>query len=441
MSELTVGIDIGTTSVKALLVDEHGTVVNRARRTHELITSTPQTHEHDARAAWHDGVRAVWDQVRHVDGTTVPVAGVAVSAMVPSMAPVDAAGIPIGPGLLYGDERGLSEANETAGNQGEFEAFVRWARSHHPEAAGFWPAQAVANAALCGRGALDTSTAYTTYPLFDGRAWDELRCQAIGITVDQLPALVPGNAAVGRTPDGAAVGGGTIDAFAEGLVAGADNPGDVLVILGTTLIIWAATEGWPQVDGLWTIPHSTPGITMIGGASNAGGLFVQRVRDMTGDPDLRRIHPDHVPVWVPYLRGERTPWHDRDRRASLNDVDMTHDAASVLRAAYEACGFVVRHHLDLAEHASTRIVCSGGGTHVRPWLEALAEATGLSVDVVAVPEGAALGAAYLARVAAGLEPDTSGSSRWARVRERIEPRPEWAAAAAARYQRFRQLVA
>ena len=111
------------------------------------------------------------------------------------------------------------------------------------------------------------------------------------------------------------------------------------------------------------------------------------------------------------------------------------------RAAYEATGFVVRHHLDLAGVEAHRIVATGGGTRSRPWMQALADATGLPVEVVAVPEGAALGAAFTARVIAGLESSAGDARRWARTAARIEPDPAWSAAAAARYARFRQITA
>jgi xylulokinase len=438
----TIGIDIGTTSVKAVMADDDGRVLARARFPHVLGGGAARRAEHDARTIWHDAVlRAVDDLRSTVPG---PVAGIAVAAMVPSLAPVDADGIPLGPGLLYGDERGATGADGNPAASGEFEAFVAWAAQRFPKASGFWPAQAVANAALCGTGAIDTSTAFTTLPLFTGTGWDAARCAALGIRPDQLPTIVAGNRPAGWTTDGAAVAGGTIDAFGEQLVAGADEPGDVLVVCGTTLVIWAVSEGHPGAPGLWTVPHPTPGRTMTGGASNAGGLFVQRVRDLTGDTDDTDddrvgIAPDQVPVWVPYIRGERTPWNDPDRRASLHDLDLTHDAVAVRRAAYEASGFVIRHHLDLAGLPARRIVATGGGTHVRPWMQAIADATGLPVDVVAEPEGAAIGAAFVARVAAGLEPDTRGAVRWARHRERIEPDPGWVGPAAERYRRVRSL--
>jgi xylulokinase len=157
------------------------------------------------------------------------------------------------------------------------------------------------------------------------------------------------------------------------------------------------------------------------------------------------VEPDRVPVWAPYPRGERSPLNDPSRRATLDRLDLTHDAAAVKRAAYEASGFVVRRAIDAAraKFASTpkRIVASGGGSRVDEWVQAIADVTALPVDCVAVPEGAALGAAWFARIAAGLEDATAmaGARRWARRGRTIEPRPEWSTAVDARYERFRVL--
>ena len=106
------------------------------------------------------------------------------------------------------------------------------------------------------------------------------------------------------------------------------------------------------------------------------------------------------------------------------------------RAAYEASGFVVRSIIERSGVGARRVVASGGGTKVLPWMAAMADATGLPVDTVAVPEGAALGAAYLARMAAGLEPSLDGSMAWARPGHRVEPDPAWHKAASGRFERF-----
>ena len=177
----------------------------------------------------------------------------------------------------------------------------------------------------------------------------------VGVTAEQLPEIVVGTEPGGRVggDDGPLLGGGTIDAMAEQVVAGADNDGDVLVICGTTLITWAVMRGeeWLEQPGLWTIPHTAPGKLIIGGPSNAGGLFLNWARQLAGagDGEVAPVDdPSNVPVWLPYVRGERTPLHRHDLRASLHGLNLTHTPAHVVQAAYEAAGFVVRHHLDLA---------------------------------------------------------------------------------------------
>jgi xylulokinase len=205
-------------------------------------------------------------------------------------------------------------------------------------------------------------------------------------------------------------------------------------------------DDWREVPGLWTIPHSAAGKTMIGGPSNAGGLFLERVRRWLSVDTAagEAVGPGDLPVWLPYVRGERTPLHRRDLRASLHDAALHHGSAHLLRAAYEAAGFVVRHHIDLGREAGLeprRIVATGGGTQVEMWMRALADCTGLPVDVAAVPEGAALGSAFIARCVAGLETSMLDASRWAKTARTVEPVPEWVDAAAGRYERFRELSA
>jgi xylulokinase len=95
--------------------------------------------------------------------------------------------------------------------------------------------------------------------------------------------------------------------------------------------------------------------------------------------------------------------------------------------------------LDRSGVKAARIVASGGGSRVTAWMAAVADATNLPIDAVAIPEGAALGAAYFARMAAGLETSLNDSARWAAVGRRIEPDPAWVRAADARYERFSEL--
>lgn len=341
--DVTIGIDIGTTAVKAVAADDNGRVTARVRIGHQLAVPAPDRLEHDADEAWRRGPLAALDRLVGPDTRAL-----AVAAMVPSLTAVDPAGRPITPGLLYGDARGRVPNASVARAQsvpsvGETAEFLRWTAGQALDASGYWPAPAVANYALSGEAVIDYATAVTTLPLFDGTGWNATACADCGVTVDRMPRVETFGVGVGQVRGtGAVLAVGAVDALCEQIVAGADRDGDVLVLCGATLIVWTTISAARQVPGLWTIPHTAPGKSQIGGASNAGGLFLNWVDRVIGPGDPALADPRRVPVWLPYIRGERTPFHEPDRRAVLDGVDLSQDAASVRRAAYEASGFVVR---------------------------------------------------------------------------------------------------
>ena len=461
------GIDIGTTAVKAVAVDHQGTVLARSRVPHRLVTPEPDHLEHDATKAWR---RGPLEALAEVTASIPEPAGVCVASMVPSLAAVGRRGMPMSPGLLYGDARGRPETSQVAlegpadvaGAMPDAVGFLQWAARQYPEATGYWPAQAVANYALARVPAIDTAMSMSLGDLMFAGQWDLNRLAEAGVRMEQMPEVAPMASAAGTVSGtGTVIAPGTVDALCDQIVSGAEQVGDVLVICGATLVVWAVIGEWIEVPGLWTVPHIVPDRIMVGGPSNAGALFVDWARRLLhegfsrapsaqrrssvhgADPDdvppARRGDPGRVPVWLPYVRGERAPFHDPTLRASVHDLDITHDAAAVERAAYEASGFVVRAMLQRAGITARRIVASGGGTRVLPWMQAMADATGLPVDTVAVHEGAAYGAAFLARMAAGGETDLAAAGQWAKVGARIEPDPTWAAAADERFARFAAL--
>jgi len=430
VGDVTVGIDIGTTSVKALAADDDGNVVARTRVPHTLHVPEPNQFFHDADEAWRRGPR---EALRRLGD--VPFRALSVAAMVPSLTAVDADGNPMTPGLLYGDERGHTGGMASPAQSGELRAFLEWTARSAPEAHGYWPAQAVANHALAGEAVLDTTTAVTAYPLFDFEGWDADLLAEVGARPQQLPRIVPSGTAAGRVGD-AVLEPGTIDAFGEQIVAGADRVGDVLVICGTTLLAWVVTPEELVVPGFFSVPHSTPGLWLFGGPSNAGGLFLDWLRRLLGPGEGKAPDPGAIPVWLPYLRGERVPHHAPELRGRLFDLDLTQGPESVLRAGFEAAGFVVRRSLEAAGVTGRRIVATGGGTRVDGWIQALADVTELPVDVASVPEGGALGAAFFARVAAGLEDNATDAARWARTAHRVDPDPAWVGPASRRFERF-----
>ena len=275
MSEVTVGIDIGTSSVKAVAADADGNVVARARIPHDFHVPSPLRFEHDAAEAWHRGPERALEALGDVQPR-----GVSVAAMVPSLTAIDEAGVPCAPGLLYGDERGHHRDAAPQSEVGELAQFLRWHAANRPDARGYWMAQAVANNALAGRPVISTTVAATAMPLFGANGWDEDLVAETGARVDQLPELGISGQPLAEVDgyDGCVLEGGTIDAMGEQVVAGADEPGDVLVILGTTLIVWAVVPDLVDVAPFYCVPHTAPGgVWLVGGPSNAGGLFLDWV--------------------------------------------------------------------------------------------------------------------------------------------------------------------
>jgi len=458
-SPLTVGVDVGTTSVKALAIDENGEVVARTRVPHKVLAPEPHQLRHDARQAWRRGPRRAYGELAaqlEASGGP-PIAGVTVASMVPSLTAVNRYGVPLLPGLLYGDVEGRPD--ETPGAEGgaapglppgamaDTEGFLRWALDSAPEAKGFWPCQAVATHSLSGVPAIDSAVTASLGALHTWGKWNTQLLESMGVAESQLPTVVPMCEPGGTLPGSDTVfTGGSIDALCDQIVAGADEPGDVLAIFGATLIVWVVGGEWLDVPGLVSYPHTTPERFLIGGPSNAGALFVDWARDLLRGvprpgPDRERLDPrlgspSRVPVWLPYVRGERTPFNDHTLRSSLHGLDIATDGAALERAAFEASAFVIRRIIDQSGVPARRIVASGGGTRVTAWMSAVADATGLPVEIVSVPEGGARGAAFMARVAAGLEKSLNDSVRWASPGRRIEPDPLWTGPTEERYRRF-----
>ncbi len=455
--DCTIGVDVGTTSVKAVAVDADGIVVARTRVPHRVLTPSADHLEHDVARAWRRGPRRAFAAVStELEG---PAAGVAVTSMVPSITAVDRRGRALLPGLLYGDVRArvpgaegapVGPASDPGDERDQGRRMLEWAVHQLPGAHGYWNCQAMATHALTGVPAVDMAAAMSFGDLFRRGRWDTAALAELGLVEDQLPVIGPMGGGIGHIPGTeTAFAGGSIDAFCEQIVAGATKPGDVLVIFGATLIVWVVTDEFSEAPGLLSLPHTVPGLFLTGGPSNAGALFADWVHALVGKRQRRSTGPqpvgsDHqragdpaqVPVWLPYLRGERTPFHDFRLRASVHRLDIAQGPEALIRGAHEASGFVIRRMIERSSTAAHRIVATGGGSRSLAWMQAVADATGLPVDTVEVSEGAALGAAFLARMAAGLTSSFEAAAGWSRVGRRVDPDPQWTAAAAQRYEQF-----
>jgi len=431
-ASVTVGIDIGTTSVKAVAVDDAGQVVARTRVPHRLDASADRLR-HDANQAWRRGPRRALAALGDVEPRAL-----SVTCMVPYMAAVNRRGLPVSDGLLYGDAEGRpAERHGLPDLVGDAPEFLRALVRIAPASAGYWSAQTTATVALGGPPVLAADVAQVLWPLVADGKWEQSVLSECGVTLEQMPTIVPNRTPVAEV-DGMVLDGGAIDVACERIVSGVED-GDALVICGSTLIVMARLPaGATLPSSILGYPDETGALTATA-ASNAGGLFLNWV-DRSVAKGRGQLDPVNVPVWVPYIRGERTPWNDPQRRAGLADAHQGHDAVALRRGAYEASAFVARHLLELMDLAPRRIVAVGGGTQVDGWMQALADVLTAPVDAASDPETGAIGAAFCARVSAGLESEVRDGARWARRTRRFEPDSDWTDPVKHRYARFRELV-
>ena len=235
--------------------------------------------------------------------------GVSVAAMVPSLTAVDDAGVPLRPGLLYGDERGHHRERRRSREVGELAQFLRWHAAQPADARGYWMAQAVANHALTGRPVISTTVAATAMPLFGAtrmgrgsRRGDRRAGRADARDRRSRGSRSPRSTATTTACSKA----GTIDAMGEQIVAGADEVGDVLVILGTTLIVWAVVPDLVDVAPFYCVPHTAPGAS-----GSSAGRATRAACSSTGSRD------SSVRTHRPVGRSRRGP---SARRAALGAV-------------------------------------------------------------------------------------------------------------------------
>ena len=371
--------------------------------------------------------------------------------MVPSLTAVDADGVPRTPGLLYGDGRGRSSASGANPVESrELLEFLRWTRAEDPGRCrvlardrGRQPR------AVRRRGARHRRPRPPRSRSSTGRAGTRRSRRRSEITVDQLPRLVPTAWECGRIggADGPVLASGCIDALADQIVAGADNEGDVLVLLGTTLIVNTVTASHDPVPGYWVIPHTSRGKFLAGGPSNAGGLFVNWATAPLADVCRRAARSAPRPGLgaVPARRAgadarsrpsrgaRRSRSHARCGCAATRGIRGVRASSPVASSTRRA------RRTAPTRNGSSRPVAGRGWTSgCRRW----PIAPGCRSSARRSRKAPRSGSAFLARCAAGLEDGGMlDAARWARPGRTVEPAPAWVEPAAQRYRRFLDLSA
>jgi xylulokinase len=462
-----VGLDVGTTGVKALALSPTGEVLARAEENYELSTPHPGWAEQDPEDWWRAAERAL----ARLGGRPT---AIGLSGQMHGLVVLGGDERVLRPAILWNDQRtgaecaeieervGLARLIELTGNRaltGFTAPKLLWLRRHEPDtyariAHVLLPKDYV-RLRLTGEHSSDVADASGTL-LFDvaRRRWSREMIEALELDASWLPRTLESPEVSGTTADGVPVAAGAGDQAAAALGVGVDRPGPVSVVLGTSGVVFAALPAFaadPQAR-VHSFCHAVPGGWHAMGVmlSAAGSLRWLRDTVVSGREyeELVAAAEQWPPgteglTFLPYLTGERTPHADPDARAAFTGLTVRHDLGAFVRAVLEGVAYGLRDSLELLRELGVDPEAghvSGGGARSEHWLRILASVLGLPIRRAATDEGSAYGAALLGGVAAGVFRDVHEAvASCVRLGDAVEPEPEWSGAYERGYRRFELL--
>jgi xylulokinase len=449
-----VGVDVGTSGVKAIGIDADGEVHAREEASYELSTPYPGWAEQDP----DDWVRATERVLSRVDADALGFSG-----QMHGLVALDENDVPLRPAILWNDQRtaaqcaeierrvGLDRLIELTGNRaltGFTAPKLLWLREHEPDVYGrirsvLLPKDYV-RLKLEGRHAIDVADASGTL-LFDvaNRRWSDDVLQALDLPGEWLPPVY-------ESPVIAGAG----DQAAGALGVGVTGPGPVSVVLGTSGVVFGTLDRYrPDAEArVHVFCHAVPGTWHAMGVMLSAAGSLQWLHDaIAADVDYETLFAEAAAwppgseglLFAPYLAGERTPYPDPDVRAAFVGLSLRHDRGALVRAVLEGVAYGLRDSLELlravgVEPSVGRV--SGGGARSELWREIVASVLDLPLETTRAEEGAAYGAALLAGCVSGTFAGAAeAAERCVRVEARTEPDPAAVEAYAAGYARFRAL--
>jgi xylulokinase len=451
-----VGIDIGTSSAKGLAVDPStGRVLATVECDYPVSSPHIGWSEQDP-DAW---LRAARDVLAGLRVAAPEILGIGFSGQMHGLVCLDASGAVIRPAILWNDQRSAPqcEAMESGigkerllrltGNRalpGFTAPKVLWMREHEPDAYArihriCLPKDYVRDQLIGGHRSDLADASGTLLLNVAERSWSTELLEDLEIPVAWLPELAESPDAVG-TLHGVAVAAGAGDQAAAAVGAGITGPGPLSVVLGTSGVVLAATNEYlaDREGRVHAFCHAAPERWMVMGVmlSAAGSLaWYHDTLNPGMDFDALLGEAESVApgceglTFLPYLSGERTPHADPDARAAFCGLSVTHGRGAITRSVLEGVAFALRDCLDTVTGAGampTRGRVSGGGSRSRLWLQIVASALELPLEIMATDQGSAFGAALLGGVAGGVYATLEeASAACVRVTEVVEPVAAW----------------
>ena len=463
-----VGLDVGTTGVKALALSPDGDVLARAEVSYGLSRPQPGWAEQDPEDWW----RAAEQALGALGGQPT---SIGLSGQMHGLVVLDERDRVLRPAILWNDQRteaecteieervGLTRLIQLTGNRaltGFTAPKLLWLRRHEPSTYGriahvLLPKDYVRLRLTGGVHAIDVADASGTL-LFDvaGRRWSREMLEALELDEAWLPRALESPEVSGETSTGTPLAAGAGDQAAAALGVRVDRPGPVSVVLGTSGVVFAALPSFaadPQAR-VHAFCHAVPGGWHAMGVmlSAAGSLrwFRDTLATGSGYDELTAAAEKWSPgteglTFLPYLTGERTPHADPHARAAFAGLTLRHDRGALVRAVLEGVAYGLRDSLELLRKLGVDPNAghvSGGGARSELWLRILASVLNLPIRRAATDDGSAYGAALLGGVAAGVFRDVHEAvTTCVRLLNTVEPDPRWCAAYEHGYRRFQLL--
>ena len=475
---LTLGIDIGTSSVKAVLLDDDDRVVASTSR--PLTSSHPQPgfSEQDPEDWWRATCDAI-DALRADHAAALAeVQAIGLSGQMHGATLLDAAGAVLRPCILWNDGRSAEQCAALTRDWPELHAVtgnlampgftapkLMWVREHEPEVfarvATVLLPKAYVRFRMCGEAIEDLSDASGTLWLDVARRdWSDAALAATGMRREQMPRLVEGSAAAGElSPElvrrwgirrAPVLAGGGGDNAAGAVGVGAVHAGDAFVSLGTSGVFWITTDRFAPAPrhAVHAFCHAVPrrwhqmGVVLSAAASLAGWANVasRSEEELLAELDLDAGADAGRVMFAPYLSGERTPHNDAAVRGAFTGLAATTTRAAMTAAVVDGVCHAMRDaQLALADAGSDPREADliGGGARSPFWSQRLADTLGITLHKIADSEvGCAIGAARLGRMAAG---DDLSCARKPRRLRTFEPRAAEVARHAQRHAQWQRL--
>lgn len=468
-----VGIDVGTTGVKGIAIDTTGELLASAESAYGLSIPRPGWAEQHPDEWWRASELVLASLEDELRSKGEKMAGIGLSGQMHGLVCLDAQRRVLRPAILWNDQRtaeecaeierlvGLERLIELTGNRaltGFTAPKLLWLRRHEPETYSrishvLLPKDYV-RLRLTGELAIDVADASGTL-LFDveRRAWSDEVLDALELPREWLPRTLESPEVSGETA-GVPMAAGAGDQQAGALGVGVVRPGPVSVVLGTSGVVFAAIDHYARdaEARVHAFCHAVPATWEAMGVMLSAAGSLRWLRDALASGDgYERLIADAAEwragadglSFLPYLQGERTPHADPNARGAFVGLSLIHDRGALVRAVLEGVAYGLRDSLELLRELGVEPTfgrASGGGARSRLWLEIVASVLELELELTAVEEGAAFGAALLGGLAAGAFSNaTEAVDACVKVRERIEPNAGWVDIYHDGYARFRSL--